>query len=333
MTGVAGRHGRADALSDLFVPTQRVRQAFLRIDELLVRGWERHYCRALLMLGPSRSGKTVLVAEYLRERVDKQPDPAKRPVIASVEVPAGCSLKLFSTDLLAVLGDPAPAYGDQGEKTRRIAENVEANRVDLIVIDEVQRLIDVNTDRVKRDVANWLTALLNRRVCPLLLVGELSAERVFEDTLHLEGRTLGEVVIGPYRWADTAERDEFRGVLHLLDKQLGMTAPSGLGEVDTALRIHSYSRGLLGQAATLIDQARAVALRRRRPRIGHDIFAEAVDELRIGASRQKPNPFRLGDPSPGDGDMQPADFEKPRRTGSGRRRKVASPAVDEGGEG
>jgi GTPase SAR1 family protein len=284
---------RANALSACFVKTQRVAKAFTRIDELLRDGWEETFCRSLLLFGNSRAGKTHIVTNYIRLREEEAANPDDRLRIVLVEVPSGCTLKSFAEELLTALGDADPAYGSLTEKSRRVAYLIETQALDLIVIDEVQRLIDADTDKVKRDVANWITALLNRRLCPLLLVGERKAERVFADNMHLAGRTLGEIVLDPYDWSVKEDQDEFRGVLHMLDKALGMEVLAGLGQMDTAIRVYAYSQGLLGQAATLVERGRAIALRAGRPQITHDLLAEAVDELRIGGERRKVNPFRV----------------------------------------
>jgi hypothetical protein len=323
MTGRFGRN-RADALSALFVPTRRAKAAFARIDDLLARGWEETFCRGLVMLGHSRVGKTQIVHRYVRERVLEQPDPEKRPNIVTVEVPAGCTLKSFVAELLKALGDADPDYGSQTEKTTRVAEAIERDGVDLIIVDEVQRLIDAETDKIKAEVANWVTGMLNKKLCPFLLVGEKTAERVFVGKTHAKGRMTGGFYIEPYDWADPEDRKEFRAVLHLLDQKLGMPEPAGLGAVDTALRVYAYAEGLLGQAATLIDQARAIARREGRPKLTHDILAEAVDELRISDDRGKANPFRVAaveDARPAGADAE-QDVHVPRR-GRGRRDDVA----------
>ena len=279
-------------LSAVFVETERVKRAFVRIDELVDEGWEDGNCRALLLLGHSRAGKTHIVDNYIRLRMTEQPDDPERLRILKVEVQAGCKLKTFATDLLIALGDPDPGGGSQAEMTRRIAEAIEREEFDLVIFDEVQRLIDADTDKVKRDVANWVTGLLNRRLCPLLLVGERTAERVFQSNMHVKGRTFGQILLEPYDWSSEADRKEFRAVLHLLEKKLGLPEASGLGQARVAIRIYAYSGGLLGEAATLVVQAALIARRMGRPCLNEEILALAVDELRIGEDRKLPNPFR-----------------------------------------
>lgn len=307
---------RADALSALFMETERVRYAFVRIDDLLLRGWEEGFCRGLLMLGSSRVGKSHIVRNYIRLRVLEQKAAEDRPNIVVVEVPPGCTLKSFVAELLKALGDPDPDLGSQTEKTTRVAEAIQDAEVDLVIVDEMQRLIDSETDKIKAEVASWLTAFLSKRLCPMLMVGERSTERVFHGKRHTKGRTIGAFCIEPYDWAVDKDQVEFRGVLHLIDKKLGMPELGGLGQPDTALRIYAYAEGLLGQAATLIDQARAIARRMGRPKLTHDLFAEAVDELRFSDDRRKPNPFRIPTiegAGPADSDPEEADIPRRKR--------------------
>ena len=46
------------AMSSIFVETRQAHVAFQRIDELMKHGWERDYCRALVLLRPCAVRKT-----------------------------------------------------------------------------------------------------------------------------------------------------------------------------------------------------------------------------------------------------------------------------------
>ena len=133
---------------------------------------------------------------------------------------------------------------------------------------------------------------LNRRACPFAFVGTEAMLPLFEGLPHMEGRTLGQVDLLPYDWADKASRREFRGNLHRFETALGMPAPSALADSRTAYRIWHFSDGFLGRVTRLLDHAKTVAQRKRVASLTNDVLAEAVDELRIGAGRRRPNPFR-----------------------------------------
>ena len=127
------RNRNGSALSSIFVETRQARAAFLRIDELMEHGWERNYCRALVLLGLARSGKTHLIHHYVEERLGKDWKDKAVPPIVIVEVPAGCTLKSFATEVLRALKDPDPEYGSQVDRTGRIAAAVERHGVELLV--------------------------------------------------------------------------------------------------------------------------------------------------------------------------------------------------------
>lgn len=301
----------AHRISDIFVDTLRAQAAFGRLNELMERGWEKTFCRALLLLGPARCGKTHILQEWIRRRTEADPD--FRALIS--EVPAACTLKGMVSQLLEDLGDPNPSFGDPIARTRRVATHGQG--MSVIILDEVQRLVDPETGKVKRDVAAWITNLLNKRICPVVLAGESHAAMVFEGVVYAEGRLLGQVLVDPYDWR--TEQTEFRVFLRQLESKLGMKEASNLSAPEVALRLHMYSEGRIGLAANVISEGRAIARKAGRERITVDDLANGTDLLRIGAARDRPNPFRIANPMPG-GEPPPQvqDVEIPVAPARGR---------------
>lgn len=282
-----------DAISNIFLETGRYKRVLTRFNELIDNGFEAQNCKTMLIRGPSRVGKTQIVHACISQRLGPGWKLQHIPSIVVVEAPANCSTRNFGANILSGLRAPDPDYGTEVEITRRIAATLKRHEVKLLVIDEVHRLIDSDTQRIKRKVSLWLTGLLNQRVCPILLVGELAAQLLFDSNMYLAGRSDGEVLLEPYDWAVEAERSEFTAVMHVIGKNLGMAENSDFGDFATAHLIWEFSGGLLGEAANLISKSRIIARRLNRPKIMLDILETAADELRIGkASRQK-NPFRL----------------------------------------
>ena len=280
-----------DGLRKVFVQTEASRTAFLRIDELRADGWQSGFCQALLLLGPARSGKTHMVRKYLEQRFprwDKNSD-GVGPVVM-LEVPSGCTLKTVATELLMKLNDPAPDYGSMTAKMQRAVKAMEG-KVQLVVIDEVQRLIDADTEKVNQKVAGWLTDLLNRQVAPLLLVGEEKARQVFQAN-HLYGRTRGEVTVSAYDWSVDSEKKAFATILYQIETAMGLPGPACLRRLEMAHLVHQYSQGLLGLAVRLIGGARTVAARENATCLLPWHLEHAADEFAMTGDRQQVNPFR-----------------------------------------
>ena len=170
------RRRNPDAMSGMFISTTRAQQVFARLDELVRRSDDEGQNLALPILGPSGAGKTRACQQWVRLREQATKEAGGRFNAVWVEIPADCTLKGLAADILTALGDPDPDYGSQADRTRRIAELAAARNLDLLVLDELQRFIGADTGRVKREVANWLTGLINRNICPLVLIGEPHAE-------------------------------------------------------------------------------------------------------------------------------------------------------------
>ena len=279
-----------DALSRVHVPTSRTKMAFERLEDFLANAREMDSNRSLLVLGDSGTGKTHLIKQWLLAEKGRQP--GFRALLS--EVPPDCTVPGLAAQILEHLGDPDPEYGQINARTSRIVGY--AQELDVIVIDEVQRLVQGKTARIQGIVATWIASLLNnKKGCPIILAGERSAmqvflpDRNFGSKEYIERRTLGPVFIDPWRWDVPADRLEYRGFLHTMDGHTGLE-PSRLSNEDTALRFNVHSGGRPGQTVRLIGEARTIARRRGRPTLSHDILADAVDRLNFNG---RPNAFRI----------------------------------------
>jgi hypothetical protein len=273
----------------LFYETGRARAAFKAIDNLLKRGWEKKYCKGLVILGVPGTGKTHILSAYEEQHADTVR-------MLTVEVGPKGDLPSFVTDLLIALNDPAPVHGTVSERTRRANSALEKYQPDLIAFEEFHRLIDGKTDKVNDDVGKWITAFLNDRICPVLLVGEPSGRRVIETNTMLKQRCVPQYELTPFDWGIDEDRTDFRAILHAVDGALGFERMSGLSKVDTAQRIYAYCRGLTRLAVDLVAEARQLARDRELPCLNNEVLALAVDRYQAGEVGLPENPFRTEKP-------------------------------------
>lgn len=283
---------RGDGMAAVFVDTMKSAEVFRRIDELREYGWQDSFVQCLPVLGEPRSGKTRMLKRYATTRFPEwDPDSQEVGPVVMFEIPAHANTKSAATALLSRLNDPSPSYGSVPDQMDRAADAMRG-RVELIIIDEVQRLIDADTEKVLKKVSGWVTDLQNRKVAPVVLVGEVKARLVLSSSGYIEGRSRGVVTVGPYDWGDTAMRNEFRAFLYNLEAGLGLTVAGGLSSLSMALLIHQYARGLIGMAARLIGYARTVAARSGSPVLLPFHFEQACDELMVTEAYEGSNPFK-----------------------------------------
>lgn len=278
-----------EALSNIFFHTSRTRKAFKAIEEVIEFGWERDYCKATRLFGLPGTGKTHTVTHF--EQMHRGEGGRK---VLMLEVAPGLTPRMFGEQFLEGLGDPSPAFGSPAQKLSRAGQAVTAQGYDVIILEEFHRLIDDRTDNVNHAVGHWVTGFLNLRVCPLVLMGEPSAERVLRGNDMLNQRTFPGCFITPYDWGVEQDRQEFRKTMHAIDTELGMPERSGLGTLETAHCIYTFSGGILRRAVDLVAKSRRRAKQLGLQRLTHDVMAEVADEfLAVGPSGTH-NPFRPG---------------------------------------
>ena len=277
----------SEALSNIFYQTGRTRAAFKALQEVLEHGWELNYCKATRLFGPPGVGKSQVLTFF-----DKEVCKLRGWKMLTIEIASGTNPRLFGEQVLAGLGDPCPEHGSVDDKLSRAKEAVQAQNIDLIAFEEFQFLIDGKTDRVNHAIGQWVTNFLNMRACPLVLSGELSAERVLQGNRMLHQRTFPGCTFKPYDWGLEQDRREFRETMHAIDRQLGMAETSGLGTPDIAQRIYAFAEGVLRVAADLIAKSRREARERGLPRISKEVFADVADEFLSVSPEGKANPFR-----------------------------------------
>ncbi|MBK3801405.1 AAA family ATPase [Azospirillum brasilense] len=322
---------RIAAFRDVYAATRRAEEAEERIRDLHLSHGTGQEGHCLLLVGPPGAGKSVALRRYAARHPDVEEELRTRRPILGIEVPPGCTLRSLARTMLAALGDVAPSRANQVEATKRVHTLLRACGVGLVMMDEAHRLIHTDTDRIAYDAADYIVGLLNTNLCPIVLAGQPHIERVVTTNAQLGRRSVGEVYIGAYEWEDKDQREEFRLILSAFEQALHLPFPSRLGSAETALRIHHFSRGLLGPAALLIEEAFKLALDRSLGALSHPLFAEVVDRLRIGDGRRLVNPFVVEAlaPAPAAGRDEAV---RPRvEEESARRRRRRQPARSEGG--
>lgn len=281
-----------------FVPTSRVRTATDRINSLMRRGLRADSADCVAFVGPSGMGKSTI----LRRLRDRHPPFLRgrqliRPVCL-VRAPTSTGNGSLLTMTLHALGDPRPGSGEPTVRELRVIGHLRSQEVKLLCFDEVNHLIDSDSDRIGYKAANVIKSIMLERVCPVVLTGVTHARRVLDTNPQLSGRSRALIEMRPFDWRVDADRIEFIAFLGLVERQMGLPEPSHLNHPETAHRIHHVSRGLPGHAVHLIW----FALEEREddgnrtPCITGKQLTDAADRLLLREPTRRTNAFRVAPP-------------------------------------
>ncbi|HHF0484566.1 TPA: TniB family NTP-binding protein, partial [Vibrio antiquarius] len=190
---------------------QRVKQIFIgnpQISEILSDIAE---CRefsdgvaepdCMIVVGDTGSGKTTIIDKYLSENPRKEHNEGSVVPILFTTLPPNATPITASEQLLSDLGDPfAFQKGkDHVELTKKMVELMRECRVDLIIIDEFQHMIDRKNKEVLHSAADWLKLLIVRSKIPVVLFGMPYSTVILDANSQLAGRFELQHKLEPFR--------------------------------------------------------------------------------------------------------------------------------------
>lgn len=245
-----------------FVPYRAATKVMKELDRLVVHGCDGREvgrpARCVVLTGPSGSGKSRLVAEWLSKYPDQvEADGDRRPTL-NVEVAQTSTPKQLAQSILIKLGLPTPlaTSGSEVMLVERIKHHLREQRVQVLVLDEFQSLLKSKNPKTIFNVGDFVKNLLNACICPIVLVGLPEVELVLEVNEQLERRSNSHLRLTAFDWGEQNDKAEFRALLHKLGDCFKVANAAELGKnQDLALRVHITSRGLLGRAADFVRNA------------------------------------------------------------------------------
>src|ERR1700690_1719174 len=117
--------------------------------------------RGLFITGDTGYGKTTIGRFYEKDYPRISGDDGMIIPVLRSSVPSPATIKGMGSSLLKDMGDPLYDRGTTGNVTDRLCKQIKTCKVELIILDEFQDLIDKDTQKVLNSCADWLKHILN----------------------------------------------------------------------------------------------------------------------------------------------------------------------------
>lgn len=276
----------------IFVRHPRLTHLMEAIEECLEVTRVDQESRCMTITGDSGVGKSTLIAQVLRGYPTEETPTGRVVPILAIDVPKPTSVKGVVTTLLSALGDPMPERGNTVSQTERLYKLVKQCKVEMIILDEFQHVIDEKTDRVLLEVSDFVKTLINRTRIAFVLVGMPKLATLLEGDgqMQLRSRFMHRMTLEPFHWLKD-NGDEYRMFLKQVQATLPFPNPTHLSDYHFAMRLHVATGGYLRYTMRVIKSAARKALKLGLTHIDDSAFASAYD-LEIGTNGfVKFNPF------------------------------------------
>lgn len=249
--------------------------------------------------------KTVLAEE--RRAAGQEPNPHQ---VVIVTINRRMTLKQLYQAILALLADDFHALERLGPSERErearrrerqtsetlqrmLADWVVRLGVELLVVDEVQRLDRASEDAL--DLTEELQTFCDRGVVPLLLVGNEKSEPFLRGNRELAVRLGTPLELKPLDMGDDDEARQFIAFCSDFDRQLRKTScmpcDSGLGSPAIVDALYAVSSGHVGRVARVLQEAVPHAAARGAALVEPHDLSRAVRDFAIPLGWIDRDPF------------------------------------------
>ena len=213
----------------------------------------------MMVYGASGVGKTSIIRKYLKAN-DKD-STARQDIVPVVyiELPENAKPVDAARELLLYLEDPLALYeSDLAILTKRIVDLVPTMKIELIIIDEFQHLVEKSSNRILSRVGDWLKMLINKTKCPVILFGMPYSKVVLAANSQLRSRFSIQFELKPFSYINNY--GIYAGFLRRLDEALPFDQLSNLASEPIAKKIYAFSQGNMRSLRNLVFHAAVNAI-------------------------------------------------------------------------
>jgi hypothetical protein len=278
-----------------FVVTGEIIHIFKVLDDLRTNYHEEGDLNCLIT-GESGSGKSELVKRYAEKYPRLElPEYTQIPVLY-VQLSSPQTAKAFTQQILVAMADPQMGKGIRSKEQGfdLIKKYCRACKVELIILDEIQTVIQNRSRGVIASITDWFKDLMNHSKVPVVLVGMPWCLAVIKENDQLDTRVGYRFYLETFRVSRNFSH--FVKFLELFTKNYNFAKNFSLTDYEMAYRLFAYSSGLMraiiGQllrAASLAEsEAKPIdltcfqkAIRSRGIKDDDNVFIMPIKELRL----------------------------------------------------
>lgn len=249
----------------------------------------------LLLTGDTGAGKTTIYKTYAQNYPAQETEEGSVVPIVYATIPAPATVKGLVEALLKELGDPLHNKGTTAKQTGRLYDLLNDCLVELIFLDEFYHFIDRESDKVLKNICDWLKNLILNTKIPVILFGLPDSENIMEiDNFQLSRRFNYRHSLIPFPNNDSGI-ELFRQFLSGIESQLPLAKKSNLAEKLMSERIYYATDGTIAHVMTLIRMGATYAIEQDIEQIDLNVLGFIFDKhLRHEKRFKKTDPFSEG---------------------------------------
>jgi hypothetical protein len=243
--------------------------------------------------GYAGTGKTTLQEYYARQFPHTVLEERTLVPVICGRVPQRASDKTLVTELLSNMGDPAAEKGTSYNQTTRLRMFMRECGTEILFLDEFQHFIDKDSQKVLKNISDWLKNLIDQSRTPIVMCGMPYADEILDapGNEQLKRRFSVRVSLDPFGWTTNDEQTEFRSFLKSVDVKLPFQKLSRLGGRAMAYRFYCGTNGRVGKVMKVVRRAAELAIHGSMDCLDLEVLAQAYEDRMRNDYPERVNPF------------------------------------------
>lgn len=247
----------------------------------------------MIVTGDTGAGKTSLINKYLELNARKDSYEGTVIPVLSTTLPGEANSVALFQQILTDLGHPYPFESSNEVQLRKQIKDLAHNcRLELIIVDEFQHLIERKSQKILQETANSIKSLIVDTKIPMALFGMPYSSVILDSVSQLASRFERRRMLSPFRISTNEERNKYLILLSFFEDLMNLPEPSNFKSEDMFRRLYAYSSGNLKKLKNLLNAAYKAALENGELYISKQRLAEEAIS-RSSTLEEKNNPFLL----------------------------------------
>lgn len=245
----------------------------------------------VFLSGLTGVGKTTLLKDYAGSYPRKRIGGVTKVPILYFKVPVGASPKSVASQALYGLGDPNFERGTLVQLSTRLLSFVKKCKVEMIIIDEFQHLIDRDTQHVLNNASDWVKTFMEEAEVPVLICGMPESKKVFEVNYQLDRRFCIRQTLEAFKYRTKENQIEFRAFLNQVDQELPFSEPAFLADAHLSEKFYYATNGVPFYIMKILEQATVLAAKNGKDKLTENELYMSYKAVTISQRPYAVNPF------------------------------------------
>lgn len=254
---------RLKRINQIYIQHPQVLKALGALDFSWDHALRLHEGSTAFLVGQSRCGKTRTLRHFIREKIGKSMPNGRSTSSVFLEGNDNRIVFLDCTNGATPLQASISMLADLFQYRLRITENQASEKlihffgkakVDMLIIDEGQKMIAGGTGAAAEKFANWVLSLENARLFRVVVAGSPELQMLMDSHPTIRDRKDSFLEIEPFAHKTDGDRAAFRKFLVEYDLEMPfLSTPLSNANLDAA--IFFATRGRPGRLAKLLEKA------------------------------------------------------------------------------